>query len=138
MYSLSNCHIYFFISRKEITAGQKIRAKLLDFHNHVLLNGFDFWQFSIAPRHVRRYGKFLNPKIFAPFGLWKSSNQTLPEAQRTQGIESITWVIYPALEIECHLHWFQIWPIVCGSTCISSKFDHQVMPPESVPDLANM
>ena len=24
-----------------------------------------------------------------------------------------------------HPHWFQIWPIVCGSTCISSKFDHQ-------------
>ena len=29
--------------------------------------------------------------------------------------------------IECHLQ-FQIWPIVCGSTCISSKFDHQVAP----------
>ena len=53
--------------------------------------------------------------------------QTLPEAQQTQGIESIT----PALEIECHLHWFQTWPIVCGSTCISSKF-------ESVSNLANM
>ena len=45
---------------------------------------------------------------------------------------------YLSSYIEFHLHWFQIWPIVCGSTCISSKFDHQVMPPESVPNLANM
>ena len=32
----------------------------------------------------------------------------------------------------------QIWPIVCGSTCISSKFDYHVMPPELVPNLVNM
>ena len=28
--------------------------------------------------------------------------------------------------------------VLIFSTCISSKFDHQVMPPELVPNLANM
>ena len=49
-----------------------IIAKFHDFQSQILLNDFDFWQFSIAPQHVGRYGKFLNLNIFAPFGLWKS------------------------------------------------------------------
>ena len=45
--------------------------------------------------------------------------KTLPEAQRTQGIEFITWIC---------IHF---------STCISSKFDHQVMLPELVLQVRN-
>ena len=71
----------FYIFPKKITAGQKIIAKVLDFHSQILLNDFDFWQFSIAPQHVRRSGKFLNPQIFAPFGLWKSWTKKVPKTQ---------------------------------------------------------
>ena len=42
-------------------------------------------------------------------------SQTLPEAQRTQGIESITWD--GAIFISCKI-----------ITCISSNFDHQMAP----------
>ena len=81
---------------------------------------------------------------------WWYSSQTLPEAQRTQGIDSLTWVISPAkynatcigskfgqlyvvplVLVQnlttrwCHQNWFQIWP-TGGATCISSKFDHQM------------
>ena len=72
---------FFFNFKKKITAGQKIIAKFQDFHSQILLNDFDFWQFSTPPRHVRRCGKFLNPKIFAPFGLWKSWTKKVPETQ---------------------------------------------------------
>ena len=81
--------------------------------------------------------------------------KTLPEAQRTQGIEFITWVNLStriiwnwfqwnflnwlqilsrdgATCIGCqfghwvhHLLWFQIWP-PDGANCISSIFDHQM------------
>ena len=48
--------------------------------------------------------------------------QTLPEAQRTQGIASLTWVISPANKK--------------NATCIGSKFGHQVAPLASVTNLA--
>ena len=69
--------------------------------------------------------------------------KTLPEAQRTQGIESLTWIIfltisnlYPlrdnsSFRLNClgplyhHLNWLQIWP-PDGATCIAYKFSHQV------------
>ena len=71
-------HLFLFFQKK-ITAGQKIIAKFHDFQSQILLNDFDFWQFSTPPRHVRRCGKFLNPQIFAPFGLWKSWTKKVPE-----------------------------------------------------------
>ena len=76
-------------------------------------------------------------------------NETLPEAQRTQGIDTLTWFISPAKKNgTCigskfvqhviqfalvayfatrwrHLHKFQIWP-PDDTTCISSKFSHQI------------
>ena len=36
--------------------------------------------------------------------------ETLPEAQGTQGIDSLN-LSYLSSEIECHLHWLQIWPM---------------------------
>ena len=51
-----------------------------------------------------------------------NTSKTLPEAQRTQGIDSLTWVISPA---KCHLHWLQIWP-TCNAISIGSNFGHQV------------
>ena len=82
--------------------------------------------------------------------------KTLPEAQRTQGIDSLTWVISPAkynatcigskfgqfyvvplVLVQnlttrwCHQNWFQIWP-TGGAICISSKFDHQMASLESL------
>ena len=44
----------------------------------------------------------------------KSFYKTLPEAQRTQGIDALTWVISPANKN--------------NATCIGSKFGHQVAP----------
>ena len=85
------------------------------------------------------------------FNLRKPSFKTLPEAQRTQGIASKTWVISPAnggstcnsskfghqmAQLALvpnlatrwhHLHLLQIWPSD-GATCISCKFSHQVAP----------
>ena len=48
--------------------------------------------------------------------------KTLPEAQRTQGIASLTWVISPANKK--------------NATCIGSKFGHQVAPLASVTNSA--
>ena len=71
--------------------------------------------------------------------------KTLPEAQRTQGIESITWVNLSTRIVWNwfqwnFLNWLQIWP-PDGATCIGcqfchrmhhlhidSKFDHQMAP----------
>ena len=72
------CLHFVFIFSKKITPGQKIIAKFQDFHSQILLNDFDFWQFSTPPRHVRGCGKFPNLNIFAPFGLWKSSTKKVP------------------------------------------------------------
>ena len=72
-------HFFFIFFKKKITAGQKIIAKFQDFHSQILLNFFDFWQFSTAPQHVIRCGKFLNPQIFAPFGLWKLWTKQVPK-----------------------------------------------------------
>ena len=63
---------------------------------------------------------------------WWSNNKTLPEAQRTQGIDSITWVNISARKVQnwfqSHfLNWLQIWP-PGGSTCISYKLDHKGAP----------
>ena len=52
--------------------------KFQDFHSQILLNDFDFWQFSTPPRHVGGCGKFPNLNIFAPFGLWKSWTKKVP------------------------------------------------------------
>ena len=78
-----------------------------------------------------------------PFQKWSSlwyGIKTLPEAQRTQAIESKTWVVSAATRcykvvppdgVLCiswkfgHLHWLQIWPLG-GTTCISCKVRHQV------------
>ena len=80
--------------------------------------------------------------------------QTL-QLKRTQGIDSLTWVISQAkYNATCigskfdhqiaplalvtnlttrwrHLHWLQIWP-PDGTTCISSKFVHQMAPLETI------
>ena len=72
-------YILFYFFKKKIMAGQKIIAKFHDFQSQILPNFFDFWQFSIAPQHVIRYGKLLNPQIFAPFGLWKSWTKKVPK-----------------------------------------------------------
>jgi len=71
--------------------------------------------------------------------------ETLPEAQRTQGVESITWVNISTRIVSNwfqwnFLNWLQIWP-PDGATCIryqfchrmhhmhiDSKFDHQMAP----------
>ena len=64
----------------------------------------------------------LNGAISVLEGLGRK--ETLPEAQRTHGIDSLTWVTPPVKKQPTTTifkkHWFQIWPIVCGSTCISS------------------
>ena len=88
----------------------------------------------------------------------KVQKKTLPEAQRTQGIDSSTKVIYPAKKnATCirskfvslisaqnltnmwrHKHWFKSLP-TCnaiwfqfwppgGATCITYKFGHQMVP----------
>ena len=67
------------LNKKKIRAGQKIIAKLLDFHSQISLNDLVFWKFSTPPRHVRGCGKLQNPQIFAPFGLWKPSNPKIPQ-----------------------------------------------------------
>ena len=64
---------------KKIPVGQKNIAKLLGFHSRISLNDFEFWHFSIPPRHVRVYEKIQNPNIFALFGLWKPSNPKIPQ-----------------------------------------------------------
>ena len=86
--------------------------------------------------------------------------KTLPGAQRTQGIYSLTWVISPAkynatcigskfgqLYVVplvlfqnlttrwCHQNWFQIWP-TCNAISIGSNFGHQVAILVLVPNLA--
>ena len=80
---------------------------------------------------------------------WHKS-KTLPEAQRTQGIDSLTWVISPAkynatcigskfgqlyvvplVLVQnlttrwCHQNWFQIWP-TDGAICISCIIVHNL------------
>ena len=86
-------------------------------------------------------------------------SKTLPEAQRTQGIDSLTWVISPAkynatcigskfgqhvMQLElvpsvatrwCYLHYLQNCP-PDGAICISCKFGHQMAPLALVPNLA--
>ena len=57
--------------------------------------------------------------------------KTLPEAQRTQGIASLTWIISPAK----NQHWFQFWS-PGGAICISCKIVHQMAPLALVPNLA--
>ena len=76
-------------------------------------------------------------------------SKTLPEAQRTQGIESLTWI---TLLTKLNLYQFQItqvldsiawvhcattwiWP-PDGATCIDYKFSHQVASLASVAILA--
>ena len=58
--------------------------------------------------------------------------KTLPEAQRTQDIDYITWVNLSARIVQNrfqwhYLNWLQIWS-PDGATCISSKFGHQMAP----------
>ena len=83
---------------------------------------------------------------------WSLFHKTLPEAQRTQGIESITWVNLSTRIVWNwfqwnFLNWLQIWP-PDGATCIGcqfchrmhhlhidSKFDHQMAPIALVPYL---
>ena len=83
---------------------------------------------------------------------WSVIHKTLPEAQRTQGIESITWVNLSTRIVWNwfqwnFLNWLQIWP-PDGATCIGcqfchrmhhlhidSKFDHQMAPIALVPYL---
>ena len=72
---------FFFNFKKKITAGQKIIAKFQDFHSQILLNDFDFWQFSRDLGYVMVSGKFGNLNIFALFGLWKSWTKKVPETQ---------------------------------------------------------
>ena len=66
-------HIYWkwggFLVRSETI------AKVPQFHSQILLNDFDFWQFSIDLGYVRVYGKLRNLNIFAPFGLWNCGNE---------------------------------------------------------------
>ena len=61
------------------------------FHfHHNFLN-----KYLLCKKDYLHHHHFLKPSV-----LWKSKKgfqqQTLPEAQRTQGVESITWVISPA------------------------------------------
>ena len=88
--------------------------------------------------------------MFPPPNVWHKyregiKKKTLPEAQRTQGIESITWVNLSTRIVWNwfqwnFLNWLQIWP-PDGTTCIGcqfchrmhhwhidSKFDHQMAP----------
>ena len=75
----------------------------------------------------------------------RNKKETLPEAQRTQGIESITWVNLSTRIVwnwfqSNFLNWLQIWPpdgatCICCQFChrmhhlhIDSKFDHQMAP----------
>jgi len=78
--------------------------------------------------------------------VWLLRLKTLPEAQRTQGIESITWVnlstrIVWNLFQWNFLNWLQIWPPDCA-TCIGCQFCHRMQPLEYwfqiwPPDAAN-
>ena len=79
--------------------------------------------------------------------LWQRGQQaekrrnvkTLPEAQRTQGIDSISWINLSARIVQdwfqwhC-LNWLQIWSPY-GATWISSKFGHQIAPVALVQNL---
>ena len=83
--------------------------------------------------------------------------KTLPEAKRTQGIDSLIWVISPAKKNAscigskfgqlyvvplvqnlttrwCHQNWFQIWP-TCNAISIGSNFGQQVALLALVPNL---
>ena len=69
-----------------------------------------------------------------PVRQWVSKwvSETLPEAQRTQGIDSISWVNLSARIVQDwfqwhYLNWLQIWS-PDGATWISSKFGHQMAP----------
>ena len=58
--------------------------------------------------------------------------KTLPEAQRTQGIDSISWVNHSARIVQDwfqwhFLNWLQIWS-PDGAIWITSKFGHQIAP----------
>ena len=66
--------------------------------------------------------------------IWKLKFKfkTLPEAQRTQGIEFITWGNLSARIVQNQFQWhylncLQTWS-PGGATCISSKFGHQMAP----------
>ena len=79
IFSLDNLFFSFFLIKKKIMAGQKTTAKFQDFHSQILLNDFDFWQFSTLPGYTRVCGKFTKVNSFAPFGLWKSWTEKIRE-----------------------------------------------------------
>ena len=61
-----------------------------------------------------------------PFLYLGKVKKTLPEAQRTQGIDSKTWVNLSARIVQnwfqcLYLNWWQVWPLV-----FDYKFDHLV------------
>ena len=75
----------------------------------------------------------------------------MPGVQRTQGIESLTCIIFLAkfvsiyvvnssFRLNCwgplchHLNWLHIWPLD-GVTCINNKFGHQMAPLLSIANL---
>ena len=74
-------------------------------------------------------------------GSWscRLQSKTLPEAQRTQGIESITWVNISTRIVWNwfqwnYLNWLQIWT-PDGATSIDYKFGHPMAPIALVPNL---
>ena len=98
-----------------------------------------FWQFHIILQNIEsvyiclRLGQF--GKHFSIWTVFENVAKGTTDPGYSVCIYNLS---YLSSKIEFHLHCFQIWPIVCGSTCISSKFDHQVKPPELVPNLANI
>ena len=83
--------------------------------------------------------------LFETWRRRKTALKTLPEAQRTQSIESTTWVNLSARRVQNwfhvvflglvsnlatrwrHSHKLPSWPLD-GTTCIGSKFDHKMTP----------
>ena len=75
------------------------------------------WLSSESEEVKNLLGVFSQDKVGVKKGI-----ETLPEAQRTQGIDYLTWVISPANKK--------------NATCIGSYFGHQVAPLASNTNLA--
>ena len=111
---------------------------------HFLSRNIEIWHFLSRNVKIRHFCRKIlitryEPKEMANLRCELTSHFMLLWAQRTQGIESITWVNLSTRIVWNwfqwnFLNWLQIWP-PDGANCISCKFTHQMAPLALVPYL---